>query len=61
MIHLDCLSIHHVLIGSTIEVMRDGDTTTHVVAPGLATYLINRYKNHATTSVQLLNENGATQ
>lgn len=60
LIHIDALSLHEVLVGSTIVVIRDGTEATHVVAPGLASYLVEKYRNHPTISVQSLNENGAT-
>lgn len=61
MIHLDVLSLREVLVGTTITVTRDGATTEHVVMPGMAEYLIARYRNHPTINVQSLNENGAPQ
>lgn len=51
MIHLDCLSIKEVLFGSTITVMRDGVVSVHTVSPGVASYLIQRYRNHSSISV----------
>lgn len=55
MIHLDCLSLHEVLVGTTVEVTREGVTTTHVLAPGLVTYLSARYADHPTIAIQSLN------
>jgi hypothetical protein len=55
-IHLDVLSIREVLVGVVVEVVVEGVRSLYTLPPGLAAYLVRRYANHPSITVQPLNK-----
>lgn len=56
MIHVDLLSMKEVLVGSRIAVTRNGVRVEHVLMPGLASYLVARYNNNPSITIESLSD-----